>query len=97
MVPAGTDRKAFDAYDVEVNTVTGKMMTVRIPIKQFEQLVTSGLQVTISGAPEGPMSIYDILGRRVLASPTANSTFRLPATGVYIIRIGELCRKMVVR
>lgn len=60
-------------------------------------VVTSGLQVTISGAPEGPMSIYDILGRRVLASPTANSTFRLPATGVYIIRIGELCRKMVVR
>lgn len=43
------------------------------------------------------MSIYDILGRRVLASPTANSTFLLPATGVYIIRIGELCRKMVVR
>lgn len=51
-VPDGTDRKAFDAYDVEVNTVTGKMMTVRIPIKQFEQLVASGLCTYIDVAQQ---------------------------------------------
>ena len=60
-------------------------------------VTTSGLQVTISGAQEGRMSIHDILGRRILSSSTTNGTFQVPAAGVYIIRVGEHCRKVVVK
>ncbi|MBO4586490.1 MAG: S8 family serine peptidase [Bacteroidales bacterium] len=61
------------------------------------QLSVNGLRVTLSGAPEAPVNIFDVMGRCVLSSPVANGTFSLPADGIYIVRVGDLpARKIVV-
>ena len=57
---------------------------------------SSGLQITVDGAPEKQMSVYDVKGRCVLSSSKANGTFNLPASGVYIMRIGNLPPRKVV-
>lgn len=57
---------------------------------------TSGLCFTIAGAPEGRLSVYDIMGRRVLFSPVANGTFSLPVAGVYLVSVGDLPTRKIV-
>ena len=39
----GVDLKALDSYEVKVNTMVGRMMTVTIPSKRYDEFVASGL------------------------------------------------------
>ncbi len=41
-------------------------------------------------------NVYDVMGRCVLSSPEADGTFKLPAPGIYILRIGNLPPRKVV-
>lgn len=48
--------------------------------------------ITVRGAEGQPVVVYDLLGRRIAAAPAQHSsdlTFRMPADGVYILRIGN--------
>ena len=59
---------------------------------------TSGRRITIAGADDNPVAIYDVMGRCIIASPVANGTFVMPASGVYILRVGNYpAYKVVVR
>ena len=57
---------------------------------------TSGLCFTIAGAPEGRLSVYDIMGRRVLFSPVANGTVSLLVAGVYLVSVGDIPTRKIV-
>ena len=58
---------------------------------------TSGRRIRITDAPEGRLTVHDVMGRCVVASPSANGSYDLPAAGVYLVRIGDLpARKVVV-
>lgn len=60
-------------------------------------MATSGLKVTLSNAPEGPLAVYDVMGRCVYSSPHTNGSFTLPTSGLYLLRTGILpTRKVVV-
>ena len=59
-------------------------------------VTASGLNITVSGAPEGQLNVYDAMGRRVVSSMEANGTFSLPSNGVYIVRVGEHSSRKVV-
>ncbi len=59
-------------------------------------VATSGLRMTVAGAPEKQLNVYDVMGRCVLSSPKANGTFQLPVSGVYILRIGNLPPRKIV-
>lgn len=53
--------------------------------------------IVVSGASEGPIWVYDTMGRTVASGPMANGVFRVPQTGVYMVRIGKHpARKVVV-
>ena len=50
------------------------------------------LQLTIQGAQQQPIHIYDIMGRHIASVPTQhpdNIVFDLPHSGVYLVRIGQ--------
>ena len=46
-----------------------------------------GDRLTVEG--DGMLQVYDVMGRRILSSPVANGSYRLPYPGVYMVRIGE--------
>ena len=50
------------------------------------------LQITIQGASQQPISIYDLMGRPVASCSSShpdNVVFNLPSSGVYLVRIGH--------
>ena len=55
-------------------------------------IATRHLQLTVHGASQQPIHIYDLIGRHI-ASTTAPhpdaATFDLPHSGVYLVRIGQ--------
>ena len=55
-----------------------------------------GLRFTVSGAPKQQLSVYDAMGRCVVSSPEANGTFTMPASGVYVLRIGNQPPRKIV-
>lgn len=57
---------------------------------------TDGLRVTVSGVSERQLSVYDAMGRCVISSPVANGTFTMPASGIYVMRIGNLPPRKIV-
>lgn len=60
-------------------------------------LATQGLQLSIAGAEGHSLQIYDLAGRLVVSSPTADGHYRLPSSGIYILRVdGFPPRKIVV-
>ena len=58
-------------------------------------------RITIQGAENQPIDIYDLLGRRIASANSrhaANATFQLPASGIYIVCIGhEKPVKLLIR
>ena len=60
-------------------------------------VVSNGLQLNISGAEGHSLEIYDLTGRLVVNSHTADGHYRLPSAGVYILRVnGFKPRKVMV-
>lgn len=60
-------------------------------------LATQGLQLNIAGAEGRSLQIFDLAGRLVVSSPTADGHYRLPSSGIYILRVdGFPPRKVVV-
>ena len=54
-----------------------------------------GDRLTVEG--DGMLQVYDVMGRRILSSPVANGSYRLPYSGVYMVRIGiHPAQKVVV-
>ena len=62
-------------------------------------VTTQGLDITITGAENKAVSLYDIMGRRIAATQaTECATLHAPSTGVYLLQIQGLpARKIVVR
>ena len=62
-------------------------------------VTTQGLDITIVGAENKAVSLYDIMGRRIAATQaTECATLHAPSTGVYLLQIQGLpARKIVVR
>lgn len=55
-------------------------------------ILSQQLRVTIQGAEQEPIFIYDLMGRLVASSEPHHSdpaTFNLPHSGIYVIRVGE--------
>lgn len=55
-------------------------------------LLTQGLNVTVQGAEQQPIAIYDIMGRPIAQTDhthTSPATFTLPSQGIYLLRIGN--------
>lgn len=55
-------------------------------------ILTQHLRVTIQGAENQPVAIYDLMGRPIFvtnAQHSNNISFDLPHSGIYIIRIGN--------
>lgn len=60
-------------------------------------LAIQGLQLNIAGAEGHSLQIFDLAGRLVVSSPTADGHYRLPSSGIYILRVdGFPPRKVVV-
>ena len=82
----GTDLKALDAYGVEVNTVVGKRMTARIPVKNFLDLMASSLCSYIELSQE--VQLYNDLIRDDLGIDYIHQGVNLPqgydGTGVVV-------------
>lgn len=58
---------------------------------------TSGLQLNITGAEGCALEIYDLTGRLVVRSRSADGNYRLPSSGMYILRVnGFKPRKVMV-
>jgi hypothetical protein len=47
----------------------------------------NGLQLHISGAEGHSLEIYDLTGRLIVNSRTADGHYRMPSAGVYILRV----------
>lgn len=55
-------------------------------------VLTQGLNLSIQGANNQPINIYDLMGRHICGSnPSHNdtATFQLPHPGIYLIRVGS--------
>ena len=60
-------------------------------------VTANGLQLNISGAEGHSLEIYDLAGRLVVNSHTADGHYRMPSAGVYILRVnGFKPRKVMV-
>ena len=73
--------------------------TISVPTHERENytVTTNGLQLSIRGAENQSLQIYDIMGRLLLTRRSADGTYQLPAPGVYILRVdGFRARKVVV-
>ncbi len=59
------------------------------------------LRLTVQGASQQPIHIFDIMGRHIASLPSQhpdNATFDLPSSGVYLVRVGnEKPVKILVR
>lgn len=59
-----------------------------------------GTTITVQGAEGARVRIFDVQGRLIGSTPqaTASHTFRMPATGVYLVQLGNgAARRVVVR
>jgi hypothetical protein len=73
--------------------------TISVPTHELEDytVTTNGLQLSIRGAENQSLQIYDIMGRLLVNRHSADGTYQLPAPGVYILRVdGFRARKVVV-
>ena len=60
-------------------------------------VTTNGLQLYISGAEGHSLEIYDLTGRLVMSNRNADGNYRLPSSGMYILRVnGFKPRKVMV-
>ena len=60
-------------------------------------VATQGLQLNISGAEGRALQIYDLTGRLIVNKPNADGYYRMPSSGVYILRVdGFKPRKVMV-
>ena len=60
-------------------------------------ITTSGHNVTVSGAENRSVEVFDITGRSIASTiGTGRDTFTLPASGVYIVRIDGIQTKKIV-
>ena len=57
---------------------------------------THGLQLSVSGADDYPLNVYDISGRLIVSVPAAEGSWTMPAQGVYILRVGNAPARKVV-
>lgn len=61
------------------------------------RVATSGLQLNISGAEGHTLQVFDLTGRLIINSQTADGQYHLPSSGVYILRVnGFKPRKVMV-
>lgn len=84
---------ALEDFVVEPDTTTS------VPSYENENylVMTNGLQLGIRGAEGRNLQIYDIMGRLLLTRNSADGTYQLPASGIYILRIeGFKPRKVMV-
>ena len=60
------------------------------------QVSVIGRTVTVTA--DGPVSVYDVMGRKVASSTSHLSpfTFRLPAAGLYVLRSATASKKIIV-
>jgi hypothetical protein len=73
--------------------------TISVPTHEMADylVLSNGLQLSIRGAEEHSLQIYDIMGRLLVNRRSADGTYQLPAPGVYILRVdGFRARKVVV-
>jgi hypothetical protein len=73
--------------------------TIAVPTHEMAdyKVFTNGLQLSIRGAENQFLQIYDIMGRLLVNRRSADGTYQLPAPGVYILRVdGFRARKVVV-
>ena len=59
-------------------------------------IATNGRQFNISGAEGHSLRIYDLTGRLILSSQTANGSYVMPSSGVYILCVNGLKPRKVV-
>ena len=84
---------AMENFVVEPDT------TIAVPTHEMTdyKVFTNGLQLSIRGAEEHSLQIYDMMGRLLVNRRSADGTYQLPAPGVYILRVdGFRARKVVV-
>lgn len=62
------------------------------------EILTEGDFITVQGAQGQTIRIFDTLGRRlaVQSNASATQTFHVPATGAYMVQVGNLPAKKVV-
>lgn len=60
----------------------------------------SGREVSVSGAPAGTITAFDVTGRSVVSAMVdadGTATFTIPVTGIYILRAGAASAKIIIR
>lgn len=55
-------------------------------------VLSQGLRISIQGADNQPIQIYDLMGRQIANTPASHATtvsYTMPHTGIYLIRVGH--------
>lgn len=60
------------------------------------RVTTDGLNVTVDNPTGEPLELYDIQGRLISTSEIRNTVFRLPTSGVYILKVGGMPSRKIV-
>ena len=84
---------ALEDFVVEPDT------TIAVPLHERNSysVFVNGLQISIQGAEEQSLQIYDMMGRMLVNRRSADGTYQMPAPGVYILHVnGYKPRKVVV-
>lgn len=84
----------LDRFSIDINTDP-----VSVPYHTETSdytIATSGRQFNISGAEGHSLRIYDLTGRLILSSQTANGSYVMPSSGVYILCVNDLKPRKVV-
>lgn len=84
---------SLNDFVVELDT------TISVPTHEREDytVTTNGLQLSIRGAENNSLQIYDMMGRLLVNRCSADGAYQMPAPGVYILRVdGFKPRKVMV-
>ncbi len=105
----GVDEATIQLSQVERNAkgeknvtlVYNKSAATSIGEESFETVAISanGKSISVSGGAGQTVEIFDIKGRMVVSQTLDNNTatISLPVAGIYIVKIGDVAEKVVVR
>ena len=94
------ERTVTVTRDATYTAVFREMLSIPSTDSQEITVITQGLDIKVTGAESKAVSLYDIMGRRIVAvtKATDSETLRVPTTGVYLLQVeGTPARKVVVR
>ena len=93
-VPAGT-KSAYEAtsWSYFTNIIEASGSDIRLP--EGVKVYTQGKEIIISGIEKPFVSVFDITGRRIAEG--AMNRIVVPQTGVYIVKVCETSRKLIIK